>query len=268
MITNKQIHELAEIGYAKRRGTDHRIGYLVAWNRRKADGSPLYCVFAGVESESIESDSAGYLNKADAIKLARKLENDGYTGVYVQQCNARNGAEGKMVDFRVSAAETRAYINVTIADEGANVYVIKRMLARFCDRSTPYVETHLLCGLTARAVFNSGNRSVQVRFYSGDGETCIADAVASSMIDRFNVSAPETETVIPTAAEPITIADKNALRTIAAKHQRPVLATALRYLRHAVSELIADCAETDGKDIGEYIKAVEYQLARVKAETR
>lgn len=104
MITNKEIHELAENGYAQFRGPNHRIGYLVAWKRRKSDGSPLYCVFAGVESShDVEWDSAGYFGKAFAVRLARKLVKDGYTGVYVQQVDAQTGSERDMVEFDAPA---------------------------------------------------------------------------------------------------------------------------------------------------------------------
>lgn len=106
-LTNAAIHAIAELSYDKRRkartaGHVFRIGYVVLWERRKADGSPLWCRFNGVESHrDIEGDCAGNLYKDDAFALARRIAADGYTGVRVQRVMDNNGSELDTV--RISA---------------------------------------------------------------------------------------------------------------------------------------------------------------------
>lgn len=78
MITNKEIHNLAEVAYAKIRVKAHRVGYSVRWEvRRAADSS--YVITHG----SVETDFAGYMAKADAYRLGNRLVKEGYTGVCI-----------------------------------------------------------------------------------------------------------------------------------------------------------------------------------------
>ena len=92
MTTNIQIHELATKGYAKRTGKE-KIGWSVYWEvRRTATGEVK---IANPESELInqyaERDCAGHFNKADAVRLAKTLVKDGYTGVSINKVHNCNG---------------------------------------------------------------------------------------------------------------------------------------------------------------------------------
>ncbi len=77
MLTNRQIHDMAEQAYTKRRtGVKHVIGYAVRWDVRNSTTGEV------VGSHGMaETDVAGYMYKADAMRIIRVLVAEGYTGV-------------------------------------------------------------------------------------------------------------------------------------------------------------------------------------------
>jgi hypothetical protein len=80
MLTNREIHELASVEYAKRNGHE-RVGYSVRWEVRRADGTLKLIQMANCSYA--DHDVAGFMSKRAAFALGRKLVRDGYTGVQV-----------------------------------------------------------------------------------------------------------------------------------------------------------------------------------------